>query len=86
MFQMMKECKDEFLYFGKYLFKFWALVLRIRENTIFYDKDNNNMLLVLKYNVKITTLFYSKKLLKIDTIFICLKYTLVFILSVLVFF
>ena len=66
----MKECKSEFLYVGKYLFKFWALVLRIRGNTIFYDKDNNNMLLVLKYNVKTTTFLLEKTIKKRYSIYL----------------
>ena len=32
--QIMKEPKSEFLYVGKYLFKFWALILRTRGSTI----------------------------------------------------
>ena len=39
------------------------------EGVLFFgDNDNNITLLVLKYNVKTTTLFYSKKLLKIKKI------------------
>ena len=45
---MMKECKGEFLYFGS-------------EGVLFFnDNDNDNTLLILKYNVKTSTLFIRK--------------------------
>ena len=71
---MMKDCKSEFLYVEKYLFKFWFLYYGLYGVLFFDDNDNNNMLSVLKYNVKTTTLFYSEKILKTDKTFICLKY------------
>ena len=44
MFQMMKECKGEFLYFRK--------DLRTIRILLFDNNDNNSTLLVLKYKVK----------------------------------
>ena len=49
---MMKECKGEFLYFRKDLFKFWLLYYGSEGVLFFDDNDNNSTLLVLKYKVK----------------------------------
>ena len=60
MHQMMKECKGEFLYL-KIIYLNFGLLYYGSEGVLFFDdNDNNNTLLVLKYNVKTTTLFYSK--------------------------
>ena len=60
----MKECKSEFLYFEKIYLNFELLYYGSEGILFFDDNYNNNTLLILKYNVKTTTLFYSKKLLK----------------------
>ena len=57
MHQMMKECKDEFLYFEKNYLNFGLLYYGSERVLLFDDNDNNNTLLILKYIVKRTTLF-----------------------------
>ena len=56
----MKVCKGEFLYLKKKYLNFGLLYYESEGVLIFDDNDNNNTLLVLKYNVKTTTFLFEK--------------------------